>query len=135
MGAKFAGDQLLGQAVTDKAGYYEITGLEENRHDIYSIYAKGLSEPPEWEGQTVIDKKLKAGDNLSGIDILLHRTMASRQKEWLTHKGEGLKGNSWITVLDDYDPACNFNYDTDDIVNFIDFAVFADEWDPSGLGG
>jgi DNA-binding beta-propeller fold protein YncE len=118
--AEYAGSKPGGQAVTDSSGRYLIKGLEENPLGMYTIYAKGHSEPPEWQGRTVIDKKLKAGDSLSGVDVLVYRTLAARQREWLTGRIEGLKGNSWVAVLDDCDRVYNGKSAYEDTVTIYD---------------
>src|SRR5205823_1636273 len=63
------------------------------------------SPEPALEGSTTFKNRVEPADHVTGIDVVVHKSFASRQAEWKAHRGTASAGGSMVAVLDGADLA------------------------------
>jgi len=94
--------------VSDEKGHYIFPAINKLGWEMDTSFVVGAESgetPPAWTGTRVIEKADLTSTRNAGIDIVLSRSLESRQEQWKEQAGKPLASLWRIAVLDDADPA------------------------------
>jgi hypothetical protein len=100
-----AEDQSLASTVSDAHGNYRFNGLENMwLRGKFGVEAK-IGAGPDFEGSVSSDVSLNAGDAKTDMDVVVDKSLAAKQAEWLTHRGTAPPSACHVAVVDALDAA------------------------------